>query len=344
MARVNRIDLLQAMEAVEPGLSQRPTLEQSDCIIARNGYFFTLQNEIFCKSKSPLDKGIQFAINGQKILAAIRGIPDLEIDVNVDKEFQVKGKKFGAAVQVAEQIMLPIDQVEKPEHWNDLPADFSDALKLTVECSEKGETLTPVTCLHIHPKWIEATDRFTFARYNMLTGVSEPCLVHSLAARAIQSRHPTRICSTKEWLHFRNDSGIRLSVRRHISEYPEMSHYTKQRGKPFSFPKVAADAIKFLELFSKQNTDDNEIEVKLEENRVRIDGYGVASRANYHSKARYSGKPLGFRIRPATLQNLIKEHEVIELVTTDEGTSTLVVSSGPYFFMAVTDELRGKKQ
>lgn len=344
MARVNRIDLLQAMEAVEPGISQRPTLEQSDCIIARNGYFFTLQNEIFCKSKSPLDKGIECAVNGQKILAAIRGIPDMEVDVNIDKEFEIKGKKFSAAVQVADKIILPIDQVEKPEQWSDLHHEFSEAMKLVVECSEKGETLTTVTCLHIHPKWIEATDRFTFARYRIPSGVTESCLIHSLAARAIQSRFPTRICSTKEWLHFRNDSGVRLSVRRHIAEYPDMTHYTKQRGKPISFPKVAADAIKFLELFSKQNTDDNEIEVKLDQDRVHIDGYGVASRASYHSKAKYSGKSVGFRIKPATLQNLIKEHEGIELVTGEQNNTMLVISSGQYFFMAVTDELRGKKE
>src|SRR6185369_3775657 len=70
----------------------------------------------------------------------------------------IKGKGERIWIPISEKIELPIENLEVPTKWKSLPKTFSEGLKLVCGCARKDESRFELTCIHIHPEWIEAYD------------------------------------------------------------------------------------------------------------------------------------------------------------------------------------------
>jgi hypothetical protein len=313
---VNRTLLLQALEAVEPGLSARATVEQSNMVIFRNGFVITYNEEICCRYKAPVPKEMQLAVCGKPLLELVRRLPDDDLTlIQTPAELQLIGSRRKGGVRLEKDILLPYGAVEKPETWKPIPEEFRSALDMACECVSKDESHFSLTCVHITPNGVEACDNFQMFRFKVRVPTEGEFLLRKDAARHASAIGATYMAETKSWVHFRNNEKLILSCRRYEEEYPVLDGEFKNfRGTSAKFPGGAAEAAEFGAVFSAENPDDDRVTVTLGEGRFTVRGDGVSGWASESTKyTKWHGPPLSFGISPKLLTSIIERRRVCEV-------------------------------
>ncbi len=157
---VNREEFLNDLEMVQSGLSPREFIEQSSCFVFDDGRVMTFNDEVACQKK--IGVSITGAIQATSLLDILQKLEDpiLSITENEKGELEFKGKKKAFGITKDAEIFLPINQVEVPEKWRPLPKEFTEAVGLVQHCVSGDESQFLLTCIHIHPDYIEACDNF----------------------------------------------------------------------------------------------------------------------------------------------------------------------------------------
>lgn len=306
--RVNRETFLRNLETARPGLSPRDIVEQSTCYIFRDGVITTFNDEVACTCPSGLDEDFSGAVPSKPLLAILQKLEEEEIDISVaDTELVIKGKNRKVGIRLEQEIVLPFDSVEQPDKWQSLHPEFLQAIDVVHHCAGKDETQFEMTCVHIHPKWIEACDNFQMTRYMIKTGIKQPTLVRKEAIRHIIALGVTEFAETDTWIHFRNGELV-MSCRRYLEEYKDYGKLLKVNGQPAALPKGLAEAADRAEIFSSENVDDNLVKIYLFPGKVRIKGQGVTGWYQETKKIQYQGEPMNFLISPKLLQELTRKH------------------------------------
>jgi hypothetical protein len=328
--RINREKLLGSLESIRPGLSQREILEQSSCIVFLDGFACTYDDEVSCRAPTGLDESFRGAVKAESLLKLLHELPEDEVDVNFsDTEMTVKGKGRKGFYGVEKDIVLPVDQVDFPEQWRTLPDDFCEAIGTVGRCASSDESRFNLTCLHIAPKWVEASDEYQVCRWRTQTGFPEPVLLRQSSVRHIATLGMTESGETKSWVHFRNASGLILSCRRYVEDYPELRHYLKPGGDPLVLPKGLIEAAGRADIFSSENGDDNVVEVSIKSGHLQIVGRGASGRYEEKKKLAYDGQPVRFCIPPQLLADTVKRHNECSIQS-----NRLYIDGGSYVYVS----------
>ena len=334
--RIKRELLLTELEAVLPGLSPREIIEQSSCFVFRKGKVMTYNDEIACTHKSSLD--IKGAVQADPLVAILRKLEEDYIDVLINEgELLIKGKRRRAGIRMDAKILLPIKSVERPKKWMALPEDFADAISIVQHCSGSDDSQFPLTCIHIHPEWIEACDNQQVSRYKIRTDIGQSMLVRKDALKHIISLGMNEFSETENWIHFRNPTELVLSCRRYVEKYPSASitEVLKIKGEPTGFPKTIKAALERAEIFSAENIDDNRVVIKLSPKKVKITGKGTSGWFSEIKQAKYKGKPVSFTIAPKLLERLVQEHSECQITS-----ERLKVAVGKFVYVTCLGEVK----
>lgn len=310
MPTVKREDFLRCLESVRPGLSTREILEQSHCFIFQDGNVTTFNGQIACRAPSLLDKSVEGAVQAKPLLDVLGKIPDEELDIGMTEGGLVlKGKRKKVVMSLEAQISLDTSLIEEPETWVELPPTFGEAVHLVQECASNDSTKQE-HYLNIHPKWLEATDQIQVCRWRIRTGITTPTQVRKDDIKHITQLGMSEFSETQSWLHFRNPSGLILSCLKFVDEYltPDISEVLKVTGTPTSLPKTLAEAAERAEIFSKENQDNNLVQVEMNKGKLRIKGQGNAGYYLESKTVQYDGPSLKFLIAPSLLKELTKRH------------------------------------
>jgi len=307
--KVSREILLAALEAVTPGLSPRDIIDQSACVVFDGKSVVTFNDHIACRMKLKLD--IKGAVQAKPLLEILRKHPDDELVIELKKnEFRLVGKKRQTGIGMESEILLPIDRIEKPKKWNELPEDFGAAVRLCIECAAKDESTYPLTCVHLTPKHMEACDGYKAIRYQIKLKLSEPCLIRKDTITHLHDLGMTEVSETSNWLHFRNPAGLTVSCRRYVEEYKELKSILKMKGGvKTALPKGLAGAAERARIFSMENADDDEVLIELKSNKLVISGKGVSGWHREQREIKYAGQPMSFRISPDLLTDVTTHYE-----------------------------------
>lgn len=310
--KINRAEFLKGVEAVLPGLSSRDIIEQSSCIVFKDKKMITYNDEIACSYDSVIDKTM--AIKATPLVSILRKLKEDELEVEVvEGEFVIKGKRKQAAIRMSTEIFLPVDAIEKPEKWKKLPEGFTEAIKLVQNCASKDDSQFVLTCIHIHPNWIESMDNTQAGRFTLDTNFKEPILIRRDSIKNIISFDMTDFSTTANWIHFRNPAGLVLSCRRYMEEYPDLTPILKVSGDKVSFPKGIAEAVEKAEVFSTENVNDNLVLIRIDDGKLKIEGEGVSGKYKEFKNIKYKGPKIAFRISPSLLIDLVQRHNECEL-------------------------------
>lgn len=310
--KINREQLLKEVEAVLPGLSKKELIEQSDCVVFKDGRIFTYNDEVACSVAT--NAALKGAIAAEPLAELLRKRKDDDLEMETSKkDLTVKGKRFKASIRMQKKILLPIKAIKEPKTWKKLHTKFGEALKYVMGCAGKDESQFALTCVHINPKFVEACDNQQIGRFKMKTGFKKAILVRKNALRYIVSLDMTEFGETKNWVHFRNPAGLVLSCRRYLDEYPDMSAILKVSGDDAVLPKGLREAVACAEIFSTENVTDNLITVSLSKNKLKITGEGASGSYTEHKKITYSGADMSFKIPPALLVDLVNRSNRCEV-------------------------------
>lgn len=303
--RVNRDKLLQSLKMVEPGISPKEVLEQSTCFIFQDGQVQSYNDEVACVV--PTDLKATGAIQARPLLAILEKMDVEYIEVRQAKEsLSIKGKREWIDVRMEKEILLPIKNLEKPKKWKKLPKDFSEAVGLVQECAGRDDQDYELTCIHIHPKWIEACDNQQAARYRLATGLDRSILIRVVALHHIAPLGMSEVSETESWMHFRNGSGLVLSCRHYVESYPNLSKILNVTGEKVKLPKGLIKASERAEIFSADSSDENFVKVDLLPGKVRIIGQGTFGSYKATKPVTYSGRSISFTISPKLLCEIVK--------------------------------------
>ncbi len=303
--RVKRTDVLKQLEAVTPGLAKKEIIEQSHCFVFLDGRVVTFNDETAVSVKTDLD--LTGAVVAEPLLALLRKLDDEELDVEVvDGELLVRGKKKRSGIRMESTVTLPVEGIETPEEWYKLPEGFLQAVGIVQSCVSRDASQFILTCIHIHPDWIEATDTFQIARYCLKTGVQTPLLIRQAALKNVVGVDVTEFSVTENWFHFRNPLGLMLSCRRNTGKYPALSQYLQVEGVKIELPTGIDSVIDKAQIFSAGD-DYNLITVELRSGKIKITSQGSDGWYGEVVEAKYAGDEIKFRIVPMLLTEIVRK-------------------------------------
>lgn len=339
--KVNREELLKALESVVPGLSAKEIIEQSSSFIFKDGKVHTYNDEIACSRKVPVK--FEGAIPATPFISIIRKLKEDELDVTTnDAETQVliKANSKRSGIHMDQEILLPIEAVDRPSIWKSLPENFADAIAIVQPCAGNNEAEFAMTCVHITAKWIEACDNHQVSRFKMKTPIDNPILIRKDSLKHIISLDMIEFSETKHWIHFRNSDGLVLSCRHWMDDYPSdaISKVLKVDGTPLTLPKGLRDTIEKAVIFSSENVDDENVIVNLKRGKFKVTGKGTSGWFTEIKKSKYDGPSLQFTIPPKLLIELVQQHNECE-VSPDR----LKVKGGKFEYVTVLGKI-GEKE
>lgn len=329
--RLNRLDTLAILESVSPGLATRESIPQSTCVVFSGGRVWTFNDEVACSCKTKI--ALEGAIKAKTLLDLLSRMTEDEIDVfEQEGELIVRGKSKQAGIAMEADVLLPIDAVEQPESWAPLPSEFADAVAVVHSCASTEASQFVLTCVHVHPEWLEACDRFQMARYPLKTGVDTPILVRSEALKNVVNSGVTEVAETENWIHFRNPEGLVLSCRRYLDDYRDLSQYLTMDGtSPVTLPGGLEEVVSRCQLFSKDSADGNSLKVDLRKDMIVIEGRGPSGWYKERQKVTFGGEPLQFCISPILLLEVGKK---AAQCGASEG--KLCIDAGSYLYVTST--------
>jgi DNA polymerase III sliding clamp (beta) subunit (PCNA family) len=331
--RVNRAELLQRLEAVEPGLSLKDIVEQSSSYIFENGRVMTFNEEVACSTSSPIPKEFTGAVRARPLKNLLAKLVEDDVDIEAEKgEFIITGKRRRAGIKMDEKVTLDLSIVEAPkkEDWFPLADDFADAVGMVQECAGNDEDKFITTCIHITPKWLEAFDNYQLSRYKVKMPIKESTIVKKDNIKHLMTLDMTEVSETPKWLHFRNPAGLRFSCKRLMEQFPDLTALLDQVKDtyPVTLPPGLADAADKAEVFSKEEKANNLVTVELRQGKIRITGTGSFGWYQEVKSCVYEGKTLSFMVPPTLLKDIIKRHNDCE-ITRD----WLLVRGGKFLYM-----------
>lgn len=310
--RVNRQEFLQTLARVQPGLSSSDFIEQSTCYAFADGWVATFNDEICCRTKTGLPD-LTGAVRAKQFTSVLENMADEEVDLDATAaELRISGRRKKAGVRMEAEIVLPVEQVETPAAWMPLPAEFGDAVRSVLGAAGTNDEEFLTVCVHVHPDFVEACDRKQAARYDIATGVSRPFLVRASSLGHVAKLDMTKVGETDNWIHFRNKLLV-FSCRRHLDEYPDITALLKTRGTPTKLPRGASEAAALAGVFTADDKENDKVNVRLTTDRMVVRGEGAFGWASADLETAYKGDDVVFRISPAMLTKLVKEHETCEI-------------------------------
>jgi DNA polymerase III sliding clamp (beta) subunit (PCNA family) len=335
---INRETLLHQLESVQPGLSTREIIEQSSCFVFKNGFVRTFNDEIACYQKCEVF--FEGAVKAEPLLAILRKLNEEEILISQEEgELVVEGKRRKAGIRCEKDIQLPVDKVEKPGEWTELHEDWVEAVTIVQHCASHDQKSYEMTCIHIHPNYIEACDNFQVTRFKLPTGVKSPTLVRAQSLKHVPTLGMTKFSETATWIHFRNNNGLVFSCRRGTEVYQDMMPILKMTGTPITIPKGLFDAADKASVFANDTSDNGVVTVEIRPGKLRVKGVGALGWFQEIKKVKYDGPDLAFTIQPELLMEISKRHNEAEII---EG--RLKVDGGKWRYVSCLGKIEEEKK
>lgn len=307
--RINREELLKDLELVKPGLSAREFIEQSSCFVFRNGEVATFNDEVACRK--PTNLKIKGAIQASSFLEVLQKIEDPELDVaqSAKGELEFRGKRKRFAMTRDAEVFLPLDRVEEPKGWRELPPAFITGLEMVRDCVSTDESRFLLTCIHVHPDYLEACDGMAALRYPVRLGHKRPLLVRGASVVHILGVGMSEVSLTSSWVHFRNSSGLILSCRRFQESYPSMEKALSCDGHKVVLPRGLKGAGERASIFASDQAGETAVHIVLRSGAMAVNGHGASGRYREYLPVKYKGPELSFYVVPRLLDRICTRYK-----------------------------------
>lgn len=337
--RTGREELLKVLQSVSPGLATKEIIEQSSCFAFQDGRVFTFNDEVAASRESPIE--INGAVKADKLLEILSKMAEDDIEIiDTATELQIKGKRKKAGIRKEEEVKLNYEDVEPADDWLELPEDFNDAVSIVHSCASTNESQFVLTCIHLTDSFIQACDRYQIARYAMPLDIDEELLVRASSLRTILGLDMTEFSLTDSWMHFRNETGLVVSCRRHSDVYIDIDQFVTKTGTtPMTLPGGLNEIVDKAQIFSSDNAAGDHVIVELSNGRVIVEGNGPDGWYKEMKNTKYDGPSLKFSISPKVLVEISKKSNECGV-----GEGRLFVDSGKFKFSASTETVKNEEE
>lgn len=303
--KINRMLLLNALNAVMPGIAQREVIEQSASFVFTKGRVFSYNDEVAVSHPIKLD--LEGAIPAKAFRALINKVRTEEINLKINKgELFLSSSKAKAGLRLETEISLPLEEIGMPIDWIELPETFCEAIKFCLFSASKDESKAVLTCLHVFDNFVESCDNYRITCYNMGEGTHkafpEDLLIPAFAAKDIVSNDPVEYAVTDGWLHFRNKKDVTYSCRYMEGEYPDFSPFLECDGDSIEFPEGLTEILERADVLS----DGERVSIILESDSLLVCSENESGWFEETCTIEFDGEGVEFDIHPEFMKSLLK--------------------------------------
>lgn len=271
--KVNRVELLDALEKVKPGLASKETIEQSTSFAFIGDKVVTYNDEI---SISHPVKGLDVigAVKAQTLYGYLNRVKQDTLDITLEEnQVIIKTGRAKAGLIFESNVILPVEEIGKIDKWTPIPDDFLPALKFCYPSCSRDISRNVLTCVHITPERMESSDSFQISVYKLSEKFPiQPFLLPASAAKELVRYNVKEISLGDSWVHFRTEEGTIFSSRLFMAEFPNVDRFLNLSGMMFTFPDTIKDILRRAEIFAKtkESADDPMVTVTLNKGKFII--------------------------------------------------------------------------
>ena len=308
--KINREELLQQLQAVQPGLANKEVIEQTQSFIFKEGRVYTYNDIIAISSPSILD--LDGAVKASELFQLLSKSKAKELEIETTgTELRLKTKRSKAGIRL-EEVVLDVDGIAKPGKWSPLPKGFCDAVRFCLFTVSKDMTKAILTCIHVKGEWVESCDNYRFTRKPMKSAIKKSLLIPGDAARQIVSYSPTHYSVADGWLHFKNEDDVLFSCRTYEGKYPDLEELVDFEGKEVEMPDDLSDMLERAGIFSHTEfQQDEQVDLSLKENVLMVHGKGPGGWLKERVKVAYERDPVRVSVSPQFLKEMLSLTETM---------------------------------
>ncbi len=307
--KIDRLELLNALDRVKGGLAQKEIIEQSTSFAFMDGKVVTYNDEI---SISHPVKGLDLtgAIKAQELYQFLNKIKQEEIDISWDEgQFKITAGKAKAGLILQGEVRLPVEEVGKIGKFKDLPDNFVEGLRFCQTSCSKDMSRPVLTCVHVGADGnIEASDGYRVTTYNLGNKIpTKTFLIPASSVNELVKYKIQKIAGGESWIHFKTEDNTIFSCRIFDDNYPDnIAQILEVEGNKIRLPKKMAEALERAQIFAKKEFDnDSEVLVKLEEGQMVISAQADSGWFEESVRTKYDDPPVSFRSHPTFLSEML---------------------------------------
>lgn len=311
--KINRQELVKALEIVRPGLANKEMIEQSTSFAFIGDRVVTYNDEI--SVSCPVENlDITGAIKAAELYALLSKLTEEEIEIETtDTEILIKGEKAKAGFSLQKEIHLPLIDVEKVSDWKDIPDNLLEVMGFCLFSCSNDMSRPILTCIHLknteEGAIVESCDNYRCTRYKLDSSIPlDDVLIPHRNVEKLIKYEAQSVAENKGWLYFRMKDGTIFSCRVLEGDYPDLSPILQMEGKKILFPKKISSVLEKAAIFTKEEfLTDQSVTVSLENKKMSIQTKGESGWFEGKINIRYSDDPITFAINPTFLKEICEK-------------------------------------
>lgn len=307
--KIDKHELLAALEVVKPGLANTELIEQTSSFAFMGDRVVTYNDSI--SIAHPIEgMDLEGAVRAEELYEFLKRAKTKHVLLKVtDNELLLKSGNAKAGLRLEGKVTLPLSEVNKHKDWEDISTEFRENIKFVKDSCSSDMSRRVLTCVHASEHVIEASDGFQIMRVDRELE-EEPLfpfdtLIPVENIPEIAKIEPAQAAISSGWVHFFNGK-TELSCRILNDTYPPTDKHMDVEGEEVIFPKKMADILERVDVFTKKAHHlDEEMEVKLKKGRIQVLAKNENAWFEEEAKVKYNGEPVSFFITPYLLKNIL---------------------------------------
>lgn len=237
-------DIINALDAVAPGISDKSFTVQANSFLFRNGKCYTFNGNIAVSTDMPSGWEVEAAVKAKELHRTLKKFKDEEVDVSIsDNKFVVATSTTRLEVNTEADVNSEYSTIGSPDSWTNLPTDFNTYLTRVCTCVNENNTKPILSNIHIKGNIMEGCDNYRLLIQTMDSELPE-CLLPARAASMLIGYNATSMGTSNGWIHFKNGNNVVFSVRTmEATTYPALNTVVKQDGVAITLPETVNSGI-----------------------------------------------------------------------------------------------------
>lgn len=308
MSKINRKELLNALEKVRPGLASTEVVEQATSFAFLEGKVATYNDEI--SVQHPV-AGVDFigAVKAQELYRLLEKLPEEEIELFKEgNEIRLKAGRKKAGLTLFEEVTMPLQEAETDGKWKPVPDGMMEGLAFSLFSCARSSSMPVLSCVHVTQEGtIESSDNHRVTQYFASPTKLKPFAVPATSVKAMERYDFDMISQSPGWVHLKSKQGTVFSSRIFGGNYPDIQKagIMKVDGIAVIFPQSIDQILTRAQVFCGQN-DEESVTVSLSPDTLQIQAKTDSGWFKEETRAKYKGEPVQFRINPTFLQQITK--------------------------------------
>lgn len=304
--KINRETFLESLRLASFAVSTKGLIEQSDCLIFKDGDILTYNGEVLLRV--PGIDGTTGSVSPNDLMSLVRKISDTEIEIRQESngELVIEGKNKKAVIMSEQGTKLDLSDVPTAEKWKVLPDGVVKQLRRAAETCGIDETWGAATCVHVTKSVIEASDNFRLFRWSGKSGFSDELFLPASSVNILSKFTPTEISMNGGWSHFKAGDVV-ISIRgRQLDKYPDMGKMCDVQGEEVVLPKGLSAAALRAAVTAEGEGHSARVTVDLRSGKGRIKSKSMRGWYRESFALEYSGPDLSFDVHPGILGEIVE--------------------------------------